>query len=109
MNVFLWQVMESLSQRQAQQALANEYRSSLADTQSLLEALARRLDGVEPGSGMDCQNKLTVLAQVRDLDPLTSDFYQIFTLNVIFVSLSRSMCRIRISVRHKLLRNFTVV
>lgn len=61
--------MESLSQRQTQQDLADEYRSNLADTQAFLEVLSRRLDGVEPGSGMDCQNKLTVLAQVTIFDP----------------------------------------
>lgn len=59
--------MESISQRQSQQTLADEYRTTLADAQAFLEGLTRRLDGVEPGTGLDCQHKLTTLAQVHPI------------------------------------------
>lgn len=56
--------METLTKKQGEQTLIEEYRGTLANTQTYLDSLGKKLDSLEKGSGLDCQHKLTALAEV---------------------------------------------
>lgn len=41
-----------------------EYRNKANETQGWLDSLGKRLDVLEKGSGLDCMQKLTTLAEI---------------------------------------------
>lgn len=65
--------METLTKKQGEQTLIEEYRGTLANTQTYLDSLGKKLDSLEKGSGLDCQHKLTALAEVLQSKHLFSD------------------------------------
>lgn len=56
--------MDTLAKKQSEQVLIEEYRKTAQATQIWLDSVGKRLDTLEKGSGLDCQHKLTTLAEI---------------------------------------------
>ncbi|XP_039285327.1 nesprin-1-like [Nilaparvata lugens] len=57
-------LMDTIAKKQSEQSLMDQYRNTAQETQSWLESLGKRLDVLEKGSGLDCMQKLTTLAEI---------------------------------------------
>lgn len=58
--------MEVIKKKQNAQIVIEDYRNNIQDMHTWFDALSKRMEMLDKGSGLDCDQKLATISEIRD-------------------------------------------